>query len=225
MEIKVLKKVLAANDTVANSNREFFTRNGIFAVNIMSSPGSGKTTIIEMTVKKLKGKIRAGVIAGDIASSLDAEKLSKLDIPVVQINTGPFGGDCHLEASWIRDAAQSIDMDKIDLLFIENVGNLVCPAEFDTGADKNVVVVSLPEGEEKPTKYPLMFRVSQLFLINKADLLPVLGTDTDLLIKNAKNVNPDISIIQLSAKTGEGFDEWIDWIESEVAKKKSGGKK
>lgn len=220
MEIKVLKKVLAANEVVAKANRELFSKERVFVVNLMSSPGSGKTTTIERAVNTLKDKLRAGVIAGDISSTLDAERLSKLNIPIVQINTEPFGGDCHLEASWVRDAALSLDLKNIDLLFIENVGNLVCPAEFDTGADRNIVVVSLPEGEDKPTKYPLMFRVSQVMLVNKIDLLKVLNTDIDVLLKNAVRVNPDLSIFQISATTGVGFDGWVDWLIKGVEKKR-----
>ncbi len=212
MEIKVLKKVLAANEVVAKTNRELFEKEKVFVVNLMSSPGSGKTSIIERSIKSLQGKLRTGVIAGDISSTIDADRLSRLNIPIVQINTEPFGGDCHLEASWVRDAALSLNLKEIDLLFIENVGNLVCPAEFDTGAHKNVVVVSLPEGEDKPIKYPLMFRISQVMLVNKIDLRGVLNIDTDTLLKNARMVNPDLEIFQVSALTGAGFDEWIDWL-------------
>lgn len=220
MEISVLKKVLSANDAVAEAIRELFRKNKIFVINLMGSPGSGKTMIIERTIEIMKDKFNIGVIEGDIYSTMDADRISKLKVPIIQINTGPFGGDCHLEAGWVKEAAISLDLKKLDLLLIENVGNLVCPAEFDTGADKNVVVLSLPEGEDKPIKYPLMFRTSEAMLINKLDLFKVLKVDITHFLKNAEKINPSLSIFQISAATGDGFDLWTDWLIKEIEKKK-----
>jgi len=219
MEINVLKKILSANDAVAEVTRNLFSNKKVFAVNLMGSPGSGKTAIIETTIKLLKGRYRIGVIEGDIFSSMDAERISSLKVPVVQINTGPFGGDCHLEAGWVKDAALSLNLKEIDILFIENVGNLVCPAEFDIGADTNIVVLSLPEGDDKPIKYPLMFRTSEVMLISKLDLLKVLKMDITRLLKNAEKVNPLLTIFKVSAMSGEGFDLWSEWLMKQINKK------
>ncbi len=219
-EIKIIKKVLAANDAIAELNLKFFTEKGILTMDIMSSPGSGKTMILEKTIARLKDKYKCGVIEGDVATTNDSVRLQKLGIEVVQINTNAFGGDCHLEAEWIKDAALNFDLDNLDILFVENVGNLVCPAEFKTGMDFNIVILSTTEGEDKPVKYPLMFRVSQVMIINKMDLLPYLDIDLKLMEDNAKKINPELKILLTSAKTEEGFDEWIEWIETEVEKKK-----
>ena len=216
MQVKVLEQILGANDSIAQENRELFQQKSVLVLNVMSSPGSGKTSIIERTVKTLGHQYNIGVIEGDITSTFDAEVLAKLDIPVVQINTEPFGGACHLEASWIRNAALSFDLDQLDILFVENVGNLVCPAEFDTGANKNIVVLSLPEGADKPIKYPLMFRTSQVLLINKIDLQEALQFDIDTLVTNVQKINPQLTSFQLSALTGEGFDAWTEWLRSET---------
>jgi len=214
MEINVLKKILSANDAVAEVTRNLFSNKKVFAVNLMGSPGSGKTAIIETTIKLLKGRYRIGVIEGDIFSSMDAERISILKVPVVQINTGPFGGDCHLEAGWVKDAALSLNLKEIDILFIENVGNLVCPAEFDTGAHTNVVILSLPEGEDKPIKYPLMFRTCEVMLLNKMDLRNVLKMDIDKLQQNANQINPSLTSFRVSATDGEGFAMWTEWLRS-----------
>ncbi len=216
MQIKILKKVLAANDRVADDSRKHYSDNGVLAINLMSSPGSGKTTLIEKTIQALKGKKRIGVVEGDIETSLDADKIAKHGVPIVSINTGPFGGACHLEAAWIRQAADQMDLKEIDLLFVENIGNMVCPAEFDTGSHFNVAVLSTPEGEDKPLKYPLLFNTSQVVVINKCDLLGVLDLDIGLMKENIKKVNPKAVIIELSTKTGEGFDKWTDWLLKEL---------
>ena len=216
MQIKILKKVLAANDQVADDSRKHYSDNGVLTINLMSSPGSGKTTLIEKTIQALKGKKRIGVVEGDIETSLDAEKIAKHGVPIVSINTGPFGGACHLEAAWIRQAADQIDLNETDLLFVENIGNMVCPAEFDTGSHFNVAVLSTPEGEDKPLKYPLLFNTSQVVVINKCDLLGVLDLDIDLVKENIKKVNPKSVIIELSTKTGEGLDKWTDWLLKEL---------
>ncbi|HDM90648.1 MAG: hydrogenase nickel incorporation protein HypB [Candidatus Hydrothermae bacterium] len=215
MEIKVLKKILETNEKMADENRRFLREKGILCVNMMSSPGSGKSSIIEKTVEKLGDGFKFGVIEGDIQTTLDAERMARLGVETFQINTGPFGGDCHLEAGWIRAALNEMKLDGLDFLFIENIGNLVCPAEFDVGSHLNVVVLSTPEGEDKPLKYPLMFRVSHAMLINKIDLLPYLDMDVETLRKNALGVNPGLKIIEVSAKTGQGIDRWIELLLSE----------
>jgi len=220
VEINVLKKVLSANDAVAKRVREIFLEKRVFAVNLMGSPGAGKTAVIEKTIELIGDKLNIGVIEGDIFSTVDAARIAKLNTPVVQINTGPFGGDCHLEAGWIKDAASSLDLEKLDILFIENVGNLVCPAEFDTGANRNVVVLSLPEGDDKPVKYPLMFRVSGAMLVNKLDLAEILQVDMSHLKENARKVNSSLEIFEVSALTGEGFNLWTEWLIG-MANKKS----
>jgi len=179
----------------------------------MSSPGSGKTTLLEKVIPLLKNKgVRTAVIEGDITTTMDAERLAPLDIPVAQINTEPFGGDCHLGAEVILPALGNFDLSRLDLVFIENVGNLVCPAEFDTGADLNLVVLSVTEGEDKPLKYPLMFRVCQLAVISKTDLLPYLGLDLNRLKSNLAHVNPQLPILELSAVKMVGLAELVDWI-------------
>jgi len=218
MEIKVLKKILETNEKMADENRRFLREKGILCVNMMSSPGSGKSTIIERTVEKLGDRFKFGVIEGDIQTTLDAERMARLGVETFQINTGPFGGDCHLEAGWIRAALNEMKLDGLDFLFIENIGNLVCPAEFDVGSHLNAVVLSTPEGEDKPLKYPLMFRVSHVMLVNKIDLLPHLDMDVEALRKNALGVNPGLKIIEVSAKTGQGIDRWIELLLAERKK-------
>ncbi|MCD6087989.1 MAG: hydrogenase nickel incorporation protein HypB [Candidatus Hydrothermae bacterium] len=218
MEIKVLKKILETNEKMADENRRFLREKGILCVNMMSSPGSGKSTIIERTVEKLGDRFKFGVIEGDIQTTLDAERMARLGVETFQINTGPFGGDCHLEAGWIRAALNEMKLDGLDFLFIENIGNLVCPAEFDVGSHLNAVVLSTPEGEDKPLKYPLMFRVSHVMLVNKIDLLPHLDMDVEALRKNVLGVNPGLKIIEISAKTGQGIDRWIELLLAEREK-------
>jgi hydrogenase nickel incorporation protein HypB len=206
-KITVMQKLLKANDAIAAGIRESLKNKKIFFVNLMSSPGSGKTTLVEETVKKLGKKIK--VIEGDIQTTLDAERLQKLGVQAYQINTGPFGGDCHLEASWIQTALDELGTDGMDLLFVENIGNLVCPAEFDVGAHLNVLLISVTEGEDKPLKYPLAFQVSQLCLITKTDLLPLKNFSLDRLRANIKKVNPACAVIKVSAHGGEGIESWI----------------
>jgi len=218
MEIKVLKKILETNEKMADENRRFLREKGILCVNMMSSPGSGKSTIIERTVEKLGDRFKFGVIEGDIQTTLDAERMARLGVETFQINTGPFGGDCHLEAGWIRAALNEMKLDGLDFLFIENIGNLVCPAEFDVGSHLNAVVLSTPEGEDKPLKYPFMFRVSHVMLVNKIDLLPHLDMDVEALRKNVLGVNPGLKIIEISAKTGQGIDRWIELLLAEREK-------
>lgn len=219
MEIKVVKKVLGVNDAIAEEIRRLLKEKRVFMFNIMSSPGAGKTMILEKTLSTLKEDFKIGVIVGDICTTRDSERLSKTGVPTVQINTEPFGGDCHLGANLIQPALKELDLDKLELVIVENVGNLVCPAEFEIGEDKKVVVLSIPEGEDKPLKYPLMFRVAHCAIINKIDLEPYLEISRKKFAENIKKINPDITIFEMSAKTGEGFKDWINWLKKEVQKK------
>jgi len=212
MEIKVLRNILQANEVIAQENKNLFQKNNVFVINIMSAPGAGKTSLIEKTIEKLKNRYRIAVIEGDIATSLDAEKLSKYGIPVTQINTEPFGGDCHLDANMIKNALTSLDLSEIDLLLIENIGNLVCPAEFYLGENKKVMLLSVTEGEDKPLKYPLMFRLANLLVVSKTDLLEQAGTNLDKLKKSVLQVNPTLKSIFLSVKTGQGMEQWYTWL-------------
>jgi hydrogenase nickel incorporation protein HypB len=210
MEIKkinIMQKLLKANDAIAEGIRKNLREKNIFFVNLMSSPGSGKTSLIEATVRKLGKKIK--IIEGDIQTTLDAERLQELGVQAYQINTGPFGGDCHLEASWIQAAIDELGTDGMELLFVENIGNLVCPAEFDVGAHLNVLLISVTEGEDKPLKYPLAFQVSQLCLVTKTDFLPLKNFSLEKLRENIKKVNPACAVIEVSAQSGKGIDSWI----------------
>lgn len=223
MEVKVVRKVLDVNDTLAAQNRVHFRRQGVFVLNLMSSPGSGKTTLLERTLSLLAPDLRCAVIVGDVATSNDADRLAKSGAPVVQVNTNEFGGDCHLAAHVVRAAANDLDLSAIDFLIVENVGNLVCPAEFDIGEDVRVVVLSVTEGEDKPVKYPLMFRVCDAALLNKIDLLPHLDYDIEAARGFIRQIKADMPIFDVSAKTGEGFDPWIAWIKKTVAAKSAVG--
>jgi len=209
-EIKIMQKILNLNDQIATDLQKELRKRGIVFINLMSSPGSGKTRLLERTAEQLNSRIF--VIEGDIQTTLDSERLARAGIGVYQINTGPFGGDCHLEAGWIRATLNEIDLAGIEFLFVENIGNLVCPAEFDLGAHINAVVLSVTEGEDKPLKYPLAFRTSQLCLISKLDLLPHLELDLELMKANIRKINPAIRIIELSSQTGQGLKEWLDFL-------------
>lgn len=213
MEIKVVKNVLQANADLAQRIRDRLAEQQVLMLNFMSSPGSGKTTIFEKLIPLLMQQgIRIGVIEGDITTTMDAKRLQPFDIPITQINTEPFGGDCHLGAEVILPAIEHFDLGTIDLLLIENVGNLVCPAEFDTGSDFNVVILSVTEGEDKPLKYPLMFRVAHLAILNKIDLLPHLEYDLQTTKNNIARINPQLQVIEMSAKQHLGLDELSLWI-------------
>ncbi len=212
-KIKTLKSVFAANDQVADELRKELKEKGITFINIMGSPGSGKTSLIEKTMDELKDK-KFAIIEGDIETSIDAEKLQKKGVEIYQINTGPFGGDCHLEAAWIKTAIGEMNLKGVDFLLVENIGNLVCPAEFDTGAHINVVILSVTEGEDKPLKYPLMFRRSQVLVISKTDLLPYMDVRLENIVKNARKINKDILVFPLSVKTGEGVEKWMNYIKN-----------
>ena len=210
--VRVVEGVLDANDTIARANRADFDAADVTVVNLMGAPGSGKTSLLERTVHDLTG-VRVGVLEGDVQGSLDADRLATLHVPVTQINTDPgFGGECHLDANMVRSALPSIPFEEIDVLVIENVGNLVCPAEFRVGEHHRVMVASVTEGEDKPLKYPLMFRACELVLINKLDLVPHLDFDLDKLIRHVEAVHPGVSVLLMSARTGEGLEDWRRWL-------------
>jgi hydrogenase nickel incorporation protein HypB len=217
IKVNVMQKLLKANDAIADAIRRELKEKKIFFVNLMSSPGSGKTTLIEETAGKLGHKIK--VIEGDIQTTLDAERLQRLGVPAYQINTGPFGGDCHLEAAWIRSAIDELGAHDMDILFVENIGNLVCPAEFDVGAHLNVLLISVTEGEDKPLKYPLAFQVSQLCLITKTDLLPLKHFSLAKLKQNIKKVNPACAIIEVSAHDNVGLESWCEILKNKPGMK------
>ncbi|MDR1825840.1 MAG: hydrogenase nickel incorporation protein HypB [Bifidobacteriaceae bacterium] len=209
----MLERIFDENDHAAAHNREQLEANGVVAVNIMSSPGSGKTSLIARSLAALQGHVRLGIVEGDIETAIDAERLGGYGAQVSLLNTGAgFGGECHLDAPMVAHALTGLDLGAIDLLLIENVGNLVCPAEFDVGAHKRVIVASVTEGEDKPLKYPVMFRVVDAVVVNKTDLLPYLDFDLDQFLANIKLVNPTARVFLVSAKTGEGLPEWLDWL-------------
>ena len=209
MEIKVLRNVLEANDAVASENRALLDASGTYAVNLIASPGAGKTTLLERTIEGLRDEFRIGVVEGDIAGSVDAERIARHGVSVVQINTGV---DCHLNAPTVRGALDSLPLKDLQLLFIENVGNLVCPAGFDLGENAKVVVLSVAEGDDKPEKYPLIFERSAAMVLNKIDLLSMVDFDLDRARSKARAAHPDLPIFELSARTGQGLDAWLDWL-------------
>ncbi len=211
-KVKVVEDALDANNTIARANRSDFDRESVAVVNLMSAPGAGKTTLLEQSLAGLDG-VRVGVLEGDVQGSTDADRLSALHIPVTQLNTDSgFGGECHLDANMVRSAIPGLSLEEIDLLVIENVGNLVCPAEFRVGEDARVMISSVTEGEDKPLKYPLMFRACEMVVINKIDLLPHLDFDLDKFLYHLEAVNPGVARILVSAKTGEGVDAFREWL-------------
>src|SRR5579875_1052439 len=210
--VRVIEEALDANNTIAAANRADFDRFSVTVVNLMSAPGAGKTSLLELCLEDLPG-IRAGVLEGDIEGSHDADRLAARHVPVVQLNTGRgFGGECHLDANMVRSAIPALPLDELDLLVVENVGNLVCPAEFRIGEDARAMVCSVTEGEDKPLKYPLMFRACELVVINKVDLLPHLEIDLDHLLYNVTAVNPGARTLLVSARTGEGVEAFAEWL-------------
>ena len=217
MKISVVRNILEANDRIAQQNRDLFNENGLLVINLMSSPGAGKTSLLEKSIDALKGDLRIGIIEGDIQSSQDAERIAKKGVPVVQINTG---GACHLDGNMIRDTFGEFNFREIDLLVVENVGNLVCPAEFRVGEDFKVMILSVTEGDDKPTKYPLMFRESKVLLINKIDLLPYVDCSLEKLNEDSLKINPDLTIFRISCKTGEGLEDWYNWLRKQVKTRK-----
>jgi hydrogenase nickel incorporation protein HypB len=217
MKIKVLKDILGVNEQIAQNSHKLLEKNGVFCINIMASPGAGKTSLVVQTIKALKGKVKIGVIEGDISSSIDSETVAKEGIPVVQINT--TGGECHLEAHEVQSALNNMPLKDIDLLLIENVGNLVCPAEFNLGEDIKVLVASVPEGDDKPFKYPLMFTTADALILNKIDLLPYVNFNVDKFTKTVKNINPEAEIFKVSCTTGDGITKWTKWLLARIGKK------
>jgi hydrogenase nickel incorporation protein HypB len=211
-KVTVVEEALDANNTIASANRADFDRADVTVVNFMSAPGAGKTTLLERVVSDLP-EVRVGVLEGDVQGSIDADRLASLHVPVTQLNTDPsFGGECHLDANMVRSAIPSLPLQEIDLLIVENVGNLVCPAEFRIGEDARAMVCSVTEGEDKPLKYPLMFRTCDVVVVNKVDLLPHLEFDLEMLLYNIDQVHPDVETIVLSARTGDGVGAWREWL-------------
>src|SRR3984893_1790059 len=211
-KVKVVEEALDANNTIAAANRADFDRAGVKVVNFMSAPGAGKTSLLERVVCDLPG-VRVGVLEGDVQGSMDADRLATPHTPGTPLNTDPgFGGECHLDANMVRSAIPELPLDELDLLMIENVGNLVCPAEFRVGEDARVMVCSITEGEDKPLKYPLMFRTCELVLVNKFDLLPYLDFDLDRYLRNLDSLHPGVERLLVSARSGEGVDAWREWL-------------
>jgi len=216
MKIPIVKQVLEANDRIAEENRRLFEEKRILVINLMSGPGAGKTTLLEKTIQALKDQYRIGVIEGDIQSTYDAEKIVSAGAPAVQINTG---GTCHLDANMVREALAHLDIDSLDILIVENVGNLVCPAEFNLGEDYKVALLSVAEGDDKPLKYPLIFHESSLLLVNKTDLLPYVDCSVKKVREESLKINPRLEIFEVSCKTGEGLTRWFEWLRGKVKKK------
>lgn len=211
--VLILEDIFTENDVRAAENRALFDDHGVTAINVMSSPGSGKTALLRHALEDLRGKVRVGVIEGDIETPLDAERLEGFGAQISLLNTGNgFGGECHLDAPMISSALRGLDLAELDLVFIENVGNLVCPAEFEVGEHRKMMVYAVTEGEDKPLKYPVMFRSVEAVAVNKIDLLPYLDFDMDLFLANLRTVNPDAKVFEVSAKTGEGLDAWLSWL-------------
>ncbi len=213
--VTIERKVLEKNDELAQQNRLLFARNGIFVINLVSSPGSGKTSLLEKTLDYLKGKIKIAVVEGDVQTDLDAQRVAKFGVPVVQIVTN---GGCHLEAKLVQDAIENIDLKDIELLVIENVGNLVCPAGYDLGEAMKVVVASTTEGDDKPLKYPAMFRNASVLIINKVDLVPYVNCSLNQLKKNALQINPNLEVFETSCTTNAGIPEWSQWLLNKTEK-------
>lgn len=221
-KIEVIQNVLEANDTIASRNRRLLDEHKVFAINIMSAPGAGKTSLILQTLTRLKGKLNIAVIEGDVASTVDAEKVQNKAKAVVQINTGNMPESCSLMAAMIESALKDMPLNKIDLILIENVGNLVCPAEFILGEHKRVVISSLPEGDDKPIKYPLIFIDADAVIVNKMDLAPYVDFDIAAFRRSITGLNPKVEVFELSSKTGEGIEKWCSWI---LEQAKAGGAK
>lgn len=216
--VRVITNILEANDRIARQNAEMFTSSGVYVVNLMSSPGAGKTSLLERTVDTLRDSLRMGVIEGDIQSSVDAERIGRHGIKAIQINTG---GACHLDGNLIRDAVEEFSLRDLDLLVVENVGNLVCPAEFKLGEDIKAMILSVTEGDDKPLKYPLMFQESSALLINKIDLLPYVSCSVERIEERALALNPQLRIFRVSCTTGEGIGAWTAWLAQQVAEKRA----
>lgn len=211
--IPIVENILSANDRIAQRNRAMLDELGVFGINIMASPGAGKTSFILKMLEALKGRLKFGVIEGDLASSIDAEKAMAAGLPAVQINTG---GECHLDAVMLADALPALPLKELDLVMVENVGNLVCPANFQIGTHLNVLIASIPEGDDKPYKYPGMYRGMQVLIINKIDLLPYVPFNMDYFKKGVEALNPGVEVFAVSCKTGENMDAWVDWLVEKI---------
>ena len=212
--VSVVENILNANDRLALSNRERFDAAGVFAINLMASPGAGKTSLITRTVEALRDELAIGAVDGDVATTLDADRIAASGIPAVQINTG---GACHLDAVMLQEALPKLRLEELDLLIVENVGNLVCPASFDLGVHRNILIASVPEGDDKPYKYPVMYRGVDAVILNKVDVLDVFEFDVDYFRQGVEVLNPGLTFFPLSCRTGEGLDAWIAWLRKEVA--------
>ncbi|MDO8794154.1 MAG: hydrogenase nickel incorporation protein HypB [Vicinamibacterales bacterium] len=211
--ITIERKVLEKNDAIAAQNRRRFADARLFVINVVSSPGAGKTSLLERTIERLQGRLRLSVVEGDVQTDLDAQRVARYGVPVVQIVTN---GGCHLEAKLVQDALDRLDLAQTDLLVIENVGNLVCPANYDLGEAMKVVLLSTTEGDDKPLKYPAMFRNASVLVVNKIDLLPYLSCDIDALVRNALQINPGLRVFQVSCVSGAGLDDWCAWLVAQV---------
>ena len=220
MKVPVVRNILEANERLAEDNRRAFRDAALFVVNLMSGPGAGKTSLLEQTIDALREEIRIGVIEGDIQSSYDAERISQRGVQVVQLNTD---GACHLDSNMIKSGLDSLDLKSLDLLVVENVGNLVCPAEFDVGEDAKAMILSVAEGDDKPLKYPLMFQEARVLLINKIDLLPYVDCDVRKIRERALQLNGGLKIFEISCRTGEGLAPWTDWLRQKVSDRKAEG--
>ena len=217
MEIKVIKNILGENDRIAAENQAMFQDKKVFVLNFMGSPGAGKTSVLEKTMERLKDKIRMAVIEGDLFTSKDAERIDKYGVPVIQINTA---GGCHLDANMVQKTVKEMNLDELDLLVVENVGNLVCPAEFPVGEDARAVVLSVTEGDDKPLKYPLMFKESEIALLNKVDLAPYCNFNMESAKKDITSLHPGIEVLEVSCTKGDGIEAWCDWLLKKIAAKK-----
>jgi len=217
-EIRIGEDLREKNEAIAEENRKLLASKRVVSINVMSAPGAGKTSLLLRTIPLLKGRYAVGVIEGDIQTATDAERIATLGVPVYQIETG---GVCHLDAAMVHGALHQLDLGSIDLLFVENVGNLVCPAEFDLGEDARVMLLSVSEGDDKPRKYPLMFRESRLLLLNKIDLVPYVAFDIGKARRDSLSINPKLDIIEVSCTTGVGLDRWVSWIDAFVASARS----
>lgn len=213
MRVAVVKNILDANSRIARENRKLFADHGLAVINLMSSPGAGKTSLLEQMGKHFQGKLSIGVIEGDIQTTLDAERVAAAGLQAVQIETD---GACHLDANMIQNSLENLDLGGLDLLVVENVGNLVCPAEFDVGEDHKIMMLSVTEGDDKPYKYPLMFKESRVLLISKVDLLPHLRCDVEKIKEAARSINPDLQIFEISSYSGQGLDDWHNWIREQL---------
>ena len=218
MQIKVMTNILDQNDQLAAEVNDRLSAAGIFVINLLGSPGCGKTSLLESTIAELKGELSMAVIEGDLFTAKDAERIEQHGVPVIQINTG---GGCHLDANMVNSVLNDLDLEKLDLIVIENVGNLVCPAEFNIGEDVKVTVLSITEGEDKPLKYPLIFKQASAVILNKVDLLPYTSFDMQAAIKDITSISPDTVLLQASCRTGEGLSQWYDWLKQQVKMKQS----